>query len=166
MAMFGRLLALVLMVAVSLAFVSGCRGNESAAHEVVRGEEAASMLSQAVEFTRAEDVDALCRMTGSEGYICQRDAVGLAEKSLGEPVVVGSRRFEPTKNSHAATVLELCTTVNGTEIYSEFYVVRESDGGLVAPHPVYWIPRRIHAPGDMEAISMPGTPAGFDPRCG
>lgn len=135
--------------------VAGCTQEESPSSVPVSREQSEDLLARATGFVQSGELSELCQLSGyQETSSCEQRSSDLLTSAIGTPEVVGFRAYEATSRSHAEAVLEVCTVVDGVPVYSEFYVVREGDGELVAPHPAFWQPRRIQRPeGTMVAVA-------------
>lgn len=162
--MFERGLAAAFMAMAAMIFAS-CGPEESPSSVPVSREQSEAVLSRATDFVQSGKLSELCQLSGHQDTSsCEQRSSDLLTSAIGTPEVVGFRAYEATSRSHAEAVLEVCTVVDGVPVYSEFYVVREGDGELVAPHPAFWQPRRIQRPGGT-MVAVADNSARDNSRC-
>jgi hypothetical protein len=135
--------------------LGGCGGGGAGSAEVTESE-ALDLLAEVIELGRGSDWDRLCQLAGNPyaRAACLYDARSFLTYEQfpfpsARPAFLTSRDA-----TDGARVLELCVTSAAGSFRNDFYVLR-SEGALIAPYPVYWVPRTIADPGDSGVIRPP-----------
>lgn len=145
------------LLALAGAVVLSACSSQRPGPEPLASEEARALFQDAVELTLAEDWERLCLLPGDStgprnSCLDEVNNPSLYPRPTGEPEIVGERRA-----SESEIVLVTCVQTEAGPIRSEFYVLNY-DGNVIAPNPVYWIPRTVSDPnGDGSGISPEPT---------